>query len=132
MVSPTPSPAGEPTSDEKIMAAIAYLGAMILYIPTLVIFLLKKDESRFIKFHCLQTFSFLVVGIIMIAINIALGIVGTIPVVGVIVGLGAGLLFMLLGLVMFCYWVFLIIKAFQGEEYEIPFVGNYIKQNLMN
>lgn len=123
---------GSPTSDEKIMAAVAYLGNMVMFIPTLIIFLLKKDESRFIKFHCLQAFSFLILSVVLIALNIAAGIVGTIPVIGLMITMGVGLVMMLVGLALFCYWVFLIIKAFQGEEYEIPFVGNYIKTNLMN
>lgn len=133
MASPTPSPAGSPTSDEKTMATIAYLGPAILMLPTLVIYLLKKDESQFIKFHCLQNFGLALAGIILsILLTIISGILGFIPVLGWILGIILMMAWCCLGLAFLVYYVYLIMKTVQGEEIEVPYLGSYIKQNLMN
>ncbi|MDF1520855.1 MAG: DUF4870 domain-containing protein [Brevefilum sp.] len=41
----------ERSSDEKLLAGFAYL---LGFIPAVIIWLLKKDESPYIKFHALQ------------------------------------------------------------------------------
>ena len=128
------SPMG-PSSDEKIMAGFAYVGQLLCFIPTVIIFFMKKDESDFIKFHCLQSFSFIIYGLISFVINIVfsilMAVVGQMPGVGMIMGLGGTVIFGLLGLAVFCYWVFLMIKAFMGEDTKIPYVGALIEEKMM-
>lgn len=132
MASPTPSPAGSPSSDEKIMAAIAYLGPAIFWLPTIVIFLLKKDESRYIKFHCLQALGLGLLGIVIgFAIMFMSIFASFIPYLGILLNVGIMLVWFVFGMGFFVYCVYLIIKTFQGTEIEVPYLGSYIKQNLM-
>lgn len=121
-----------PSNDEKVMAGVAYLGSCIFWIPTIVIFLMKKDESTFIKFHCLQCFGMAAVGVAMMIISIPIGILSNIPVIGWIGGLLSGLIMMLIGLALTGYWIYLTIKAFQGEETEIPILGSIIREKFMD
>lgn len=128
-MSSVPSPS---TGEEKVLAGVAYLGACILYIPTIVILLIKKD-SQFVKFHCFQMLSFILFGIVLAVLNVALMITSKlIPFIGgLIAGIGwLAVLIIWLGLLV--YWVILMVKAFQGETMKIPFIGDYIEENLLN
>ena len=99
--------------NENLMGAAAYLLGFI----TGIIFLLIEKESKFVRFHAMQ--STILFGGIFIA-NIALGFV---PILGWIVGL-------LLSLGAFVLWIVLMWKAFQGEMYKVPYVGDLADQQL--
>lgn len=51
-----------PTPDEKLMSAIAYFFGII---GALLVWILQKDKSRFVRFHATQAlaFDFLVIGL---------------------------------------------------------------------
>jgi uncharacterized membrane protein len=48
-------------------------------------------------------------------------------VLGVIPILGWILMFPV-GLALFIFWIFVMIKASKGEHYKIPFIGNFAEQ----
>lgn len=95
------------------MAAATYLLAFV----TGIIFLIVEKESKFIRFHAMQ--STILFGGIFIA-NIVLGFI---PILGWLLGL-------LLSLASFILWIICMWKAFQGEMYKVPFVGNLAEQQL--
>ncbi len=116
------NPLDAPTSDDKLWGGLSYVGLACCMIPTIVIFFLKKDESRFIKFHALQA---LAVGIVMIVLNvISMVISAIIPILG-------GLVSILLMVVLTVVWIFLMIQAFTGKDYRVPQLADFIDQNLM-
>lgn len=120
------------TSDEKMMAGLAYVGDFILCIPSVLIFLLKKDESEFIKFHALQAIGLFVAGLVIGLLFGAVGIiVGIVPVLGWIAGGILLLVQSLLGLALAVYLLFVMIKAFMGETIEVPVLSTFIRNNLM-
>ena len=45
----------EPTSDEKVMGALAYFFGML---GALLVWLLQREKSRFVRFHALQALGF--------------------------------------------------------------------------
>lgn len=118
------NPMNAPTSDDKLWAGLSYAGLVCCMVPTIVIFLLKKEESSFIKFNALQAMGLWLCGFV---VGIALTILGHIPVVGFLVGI-AHLIF-LLGF-MGC-WIFLMIQAFTGKETRIPVLADFIDQKFM-
>ena len=128
------SPMG-PSSDEKVMAGFAYVGQLVCFIPTIAIFFIKKEESDFIKFHCLQSFSFIVIGIILFVLQMAFGILGAIlgniPGVGALFGIGTMILFSLVGLAITCYWIYIMVKVFMGDNVQIPILGPFIEEKMM-
>jgi len=99
--------------NEHLMGAASYLLGFI----TGIIFLLVEKESKFVRFHAMQ--STILFGGVFIA-NLALGFV---PILGWIVGL-------LLSLGSFVLWIVLMWKAFQGEMYKVPYVGDLAQQQL--
>ena len=76
-----------------------------------VVFLLIERESKFVRFHAMQ--SVYVFGILTIAYIVF----GWIPFIGV----GLVWLVRLLWLIL---WILLMVKAYQGKRYKLPWVGN--------
>ncbi len=99
--------------NENLMAAASYLLGFV----TGIIFLLLEKQSTFVRFHAMQS-TILFGGIFVI--NIALGFI---PILGWLAGL-------LLSLVAFILWIVLMWKAFQGEMYKVPKVGDIAERQL--
>jgi uncharacterized protein len=123
--------AGETSSDEKLMAALSYWGSIILwFVPALVIFLLKKDESAFIKKHSLQALvinvgAFAIVGVALSLVSAVIGVltfgIGSLIIMLVQVCISLGLL---------VYIVVLGVQVFQGSDPDIPYVTSMLQKNL--
>ncbi|MDX2084082.1 MAG: DUF4870 domain-containing protein [Candidatus Melainabacteria bacterium] len=111
-------------SNDNALAGVAYLGLILCMVPTVIVLVLKFNDSRFVKFHCIQA---LALGIASILINIALSIISLVPGVGIVFGLlGIPLsLGMLLGVVV------LAVLLFQGKDIRIPALADFIDANLM-
>jgi len=99
--------------NENLMAAASYLLGFI----TGIIFLLVEKDSKFVRFHAMQ--STIAFGGMFVA-NIVLGFI---PVLGWLVGL-------ILSFAAFIFWIVCMWKAFQGEMYKIPYIGNLAEQQL--
>ena len=101
----------------NVAGALCYLLGLI----TGVLFLLIEKNDKFVRFHAAQSIA---VSLVMIAASIALsilsGVLGFVPVLGWILAL---LLALVVGLGSFILWIFLMWKAFQGQEWEAPIAG---------
>lgn len=79
-----------------------------------IIFLILEKDNSFVRFHALQS---IVVFVGLFAIQWMLGItIILLPLVP------------LVGIVSFILWLVLIYKAWQGEEFEVPFAGKLARQ----
>lgn len=103
----------EAKGNENLMAAASYLLGFV----TGIIFLFIEKQSKFVRFHAMQ--STILFGGIFIA-NIALGFI---PILGWLVGL-------ILTFTAFILWIILMWKAFQGEMYKVPFIGEIAEKQL--
>lgn len=92
---------------ENIAALIAYLFG---WLSGLIIFLVEK-ESRFVRFHALQSLIFFA------AMSLIIGVLGRIPVIGWVFAAAGGIL-------TFGFWIIGMIKAYRGELYRFPIVGD--------
>jgi uncharacterized membrane protein len=93
--------------DANVAAALSYLVGFV----TGIIFLLVEKDNRFVRFHAMQS-TLVFAGIV--AIDILLQIVpilGALVVIFVVIPLSAVL------------WLLLMFKAYQGEEFKLPLVG---------
>jgi uncharacterized membrane protein len=93
--------------DANLAAALTYLVGFV----TGIIFLLVEKDNRFVRFHAMQS-TLVFVGIV--AIDILLQIVpilGALVVVFIVIPASAVL------------WLLLMYKAYQGEEFKLPLVG---------
>lgn len=100
-------------SNENLMAALSYLGFFI----TGIIFLLLEKKSDYVRFHAMQS-TILFGGIFVI--NMVLSFI-------IIIGWIAGYILSLIG---FILWIVLMWKAFNGERYKVPVVGDLAEKQL--
>jgi uncharacterized membrane protein len=99
----TPKKAG----DENIIAAVSYLLGFFTGIP---IYLMYKEKSKFVSFHAVQS-TILFGGIFILDMILMITLVGILLIP--FVGLGSLVL-----------WIWLMYKAYQGEKYKLPKIGN--------
>jgi uncharacterized protein len=90
-----------PSSDDKLWAALSYIFSPV--VPIILLLVEDKKNQPFIKFHAVQ--------------SIAIGIVFYLL---AMFTCGFGLLFWFIML----FWAY---KAYQGDEFDIPIVTNFIK-----
>jgi uncharacterized membrane protein len=96
--------------DENIVSLLCYL---VVWISGLIIYLVEKD-NKMVKFHALQSV------LTFLPLNILYWILGYI-----FWWTGIGyILTVLIGIIMFILWIVLMIKAYQGEKYKLPVVGD--------
>ena len=96
----------------NLAALLSYLAGIL----TGIIFYLLEKENKFVRFHAMQsilTFGF------FFALNIVLGFI---PVVG-------WSLMPLAGIVQLILWIILMVKAYQGEHFKLPIVGDIAEKN---
>ena len=93
--------------DANVAAALTYLVGFV----TGLMFLLVEKENRFVRFHAMQS-TLVFVGIVAVDILLQLvPILGALAVIFVVVPVSAIL------------WLLLMFKAYQGEDFKLPLVG---------
>jgi uncharacterized membrane protein len=98
-------------SSTGLEANIAGLLCYVLGWVTGIIFLLIEKDNKFVRFHAWQ--SIFVFG----AYTILALVFGWIPFIGWVMTY-------ILGVLAFILWVFLIYKAYKGEQYKLPWAGD--------
>jgi uncharacterized membrane protein len=93
--------------DANVAAALSYLVGFV----TGIIFLLVEKENKFVRFHAMQS-TLLFAGIVVIDLFLKLvPILGALVVIFIVIPASAIL------------WLLLMFKAYQGEEFKLPLVG---------
>ena len=100
-----------------IQANVAALLAYLLgWVSGLILFLIEK-ENKFVRFHAMQSIiTFGALTVLFIAL-------GFIPFVGWI-------LMPFLGLAQLVLWILLMVKAYQGEKFMLPVIGEMAEKNI--
>lgn len=97
---------------------VAGLLAYITIIPAIIFLVLEPyNRNRFIRFHAFQSIFFAVA---WFAVCIVLSILGMMPFVHWFVAL----LWPLVSLAFFILWVLLLIKAYGGQMFKLPVIGD--------
>lgn len=92
---------------ENIAGMLSYLFGWV----TGIIFLLLEPNKKFVRFHAMQ--SIVVFG----AFSIVYFILWFIPIIGWIIN-------WLLGVLAFVLWIVLMVRAYQGQTWKVPVLGN--------
>ena len=98
--------------DENVAGLLCYV---LGWISGLVFFLIEK-KNKFVRFHALQ--SIIVFGVLTLA-SIVLG---WIPFIGWVIS-------SLISVLAIVLWILLMVKAYQGEKYKLPWAGNLAEKN---
>ena len=115
--------------DANLAAALGY----IIGILGLINFLIEK-ENKFVKFHGIQSVlysvgvgaAFTVVWIVLIVFGIVLSAVS--EVLGMLMWIFNSLLFLAFFLAMFGGLIYAAYKAYQGQMFKLPIVGNFAEK----
>jgi uncharacterized membrane protein len=99
---------------DNLAGALAY----VTIIPAILFLVLEPfNKKRFIRFHAFQCLFFAVAWTVL---WIALRIIVQIP----ILGWATILLWPLVSLAGLIIWVILVLKAYQGQMFKLPFIGD--------
>ncbi len=99
--------------NEALFGAACYLGFFI----TGFIFLMIEKESTFVRFHAMQSV------VLFLGIFVSLYALAYFPIIGWI----AGVALFLSGMIL---WIAMMWKAFQGDMYKLPLVGDLAEKQL--
>src|SRR5690349_17748892 len=103
-----------PTSDEKTMAILSHILTFIAPIlAPLIIYLVKKDESAFVKWHALESLNFQIT-IVLVFIILLISVIGW-------------FLLWVPGIVALVLVIVATIRASEGKLYKYPFSLRLIK-----
>jgi uncharacterized membrane protein len=93
--------------DENVAGLLCYV---LGWVSGLVFFLIEK-KNKFVRFHALQ--SIIVFGVLTLASII----IGWIPIIGWVIA-------WLIWVLAIVLWIILMVKAYQGEKFKLPWSGN--------
>ena len=99
--------------EENAAGALAYLLSFI----TGIVFLIVEEDSDFVRFHAMQS------TITFGGLFVLQFIIGIVPIIGWIISI-------LIFPVWLILWIVLMMKAYQGERFKLPLVGNIAEQQL--
>lgn len=99
--------------DQNIFGLLCYLGGFL----TGIVFFFIEKEDRFVRFHAMQSI------ITFASLFILSFILSFIPLLGWILSL----LMIPLNLVL---WIFLMYKAYNGEWFKLPIVGDIAEEQI--
>lgn len=108
---------------ENVAAALAYF----TFIPATAFLLLDPySKNRFVRFHSLQCL-LLTLACLLIGVALKLGsyILFLIPVVGPLFMSLASIIALIAAFVL---WLVLVVKAFQGEMFVLPLLGDFAER----
>jgi uncharacterized membrane protein len=103
--------APEVTSDDKLWGMLAYL--LNPLIPVIILLMDDKKARPFLKYHSVQALAYFIVYFVATSILSVL----TVGIAGVILGIGA-----------FILWILWSVKAYQGEWIKIPVITDFCKK----
>ena len=113
----TPQAAPAPQSlPNNVAGALAY----VTPIPAIIFLLIDPFRTiRFVRFHSLQSIVFCLTAFVLqfaiMIVSIVLSFVG--------IGFIIGLLSTLISIGIFVLWIVLVIKAYQGQEFQLPVIS---------
>ena len=116
--------------DENIAALLSYVFG---WLSGLIFFLIEKD-SRLVRFHAMQSLLFNVVfAVIAIALWIVLFVVFLVAsqisgALTTLLSLVSILVWVVFSIAILVGWVMCLVKAFQGQYFKLPVIGNFAEK----
>ncbi|HEX6368820.1 MAG TPA: hypothetical protein VF006_07805 [Longimicrobium sp.] len=121
---PTPSANSGTGLSDNVAGALAYVAGPI----SAAFFLVVEKQSRFVRFHAMQS---LIISAVLLILNFALNVLNAvlvrIPLIGWLFALG---LVMVVGLASLVLWLALMYAAYRGQEWELPVIGREARKLL--
>jgi uncharacterized membrane protein len=111
--------------EPNIAAALSYLLTWV----TGIIFLVIEKDNDYVRFHAKQAIAFGVAAVaVWIGLSIFFAIMAFLPIIGgFVAGLLATLVWFAFGIGFLVTWIVLMLKAYQGQRYDLPVLGDLVK-----
>jgi len=127
--SPVPAAGGrEPASGAGMASHVAAALCYPLWLITGVLFLAMEPYKRdpYVRFHAFQSIFFTIVVMVFWAVwnSIIWGLFFPFRFLWPVLNMMSKLI----SLAIFCYWLFLMYKAYNKERYRIPFIGEFARK----
>lgn len=134
---PPPPPPANKTKvlnlDYNVAALLAYLPICCINLITSIIWLASEPkENRFLRFHALQSLMLMGVGIVLWIVFAFLGVGMAFSPSRSVGAAGSGLLSLvqlLLWLIWLVVHVIAMVKAYQGQFWKLPLIGDIAEKN---
>lgn len=119
---PTAPPVAGTGLEPNVAGALSYLlGAL-----TGVLFLVIDGQRPFVRFHAMQAIMVTVAAVVLsVALGIVTAVLAVVPILGWLV---AFLLSIAFSGALLILWLYLMYRAWQGDEWEVPIAGRYARQ----
>jgi uncharacterized membrane protein len=98
--------------EENIASLLCYV---LLWVTGLIFYLIEK-ENKTVKFHAMQSL------LTFLPLSILAAIINFVPYLWI--------LGWVIGILIFILWIILIIKAYQGEKFKVPIVGDIAEKQI--
>jgi uncharacterized membrane protein len=105
--------------EPNLAGALSYLCGWV----TGLVFYLMEKENNFVRFHAMQS---IIVSASFTVLFIACAILSNIPVIGWLFWIVG---YPIVGLASFISWILLMVKAYQGERFHFPVVGDLAEKH---
>jgi uncharacterized membrane protein len=115
-------PAPKQTStglEPNLAGALSYLCGLL---TGLIFFLMEKD-NKFVRFHAMQS---ILLSAGFFILYMVFMVLGAIPVLGWLFYI----LLIPIGIAAFVLWIMLMVKAYQGERFRLPVVGEMAEKYI--
>ena len=99
--------------DQNMAGLLCYIGGWI----TGIIFLVLEKKNKFVRFHALQSL------LTFLPLSVLAWLLGWIPFIGWALAALVWILVLIL-------WLILMFKAYRGEKYKLPFVGDVAEKEI--
>lgn len=100
--------------DPAVAAALSYVLGWI----TGVVFLILERESKFVRFHAMQS------TIVFLALSVLCVVLQSIPILGMLIAVFLVIPFSAV------LWLVLLFKAYHGERFKVPVAGDMAEQRI--
>jgi uncharacterized membrane protein len=119
-------PAASSGLSDNLAAALAY----ITVIPAIVFLIIEPyNKIPLVRFHSFQSIGLCIVSILLNAVlRLGYDMLHIIPLTGFLFGI----LNLTFALILFIAWLVAILKAFKGEWYKLPFIGDIAERQARN
>ncbi len=110
------------SAEDRTLGLVAYVLAIFTsWLGPLILWLVKKDQSKFVAFHCVQALLLMgAVFVVEVVSNIVFTTLHLLPVAWLVVGV--------LGLGSLALNILAALAANKGSWYEMPVVGPYARK----
>jgi len=98
--------------EENVAGALCYV---LVWVTGIIFYIIEKD-NKFVKFHAMQSI------LVFLPLSIITWILMFIPFVGWAI---SGLI----SILMFILWLVLMFKAYKGEKFKLPVVGDMAEKH---